>query len=66
MPDQEWFDVITRIRAGEPKNGYETMLLREFDEIRALLRLVDFSNETHRKAPEHRVDLVTVVAPGVH
>jgi hypothetical protein len=66
MPDQAWFDMMARIRAGEPENDYETMLLAEFDTIRALLRQVDFSAETHRRADAHRVAPATVVVPGLH
>jgi ribosomal protein L20A (L18A) len=44
MPDQAWFDMMKRVRAGKPENAYETMLLSEFDKIRALLRHVDLSD----------------------
>jgi hypothetical protein len=66
MLDQAWIDMMKRIRAGKPGNAHETMLVSEFDKIRALLRHVDWSDVPNHLADEDRVASATAMPTGLY
>jgi hypothetical protein len=65
MPKQARFDMLARIKIRTPADDYETTLLNEFDQIRALLRHVELS-EVPSRQDDNRVASTTIAQTVLH